>query len=278
MANNQPLSDNLQRAVRLAQIRPKKGLGQNFLVDSASLDVIVAAAEIKPSDVILEVGPGLGFLTSKLCAQAAKVVAVEADEHLADLLGEDAPTNLEIKAGDIMAFDLTSLPPEYKVVANIPYYLTSKLLRYLIESPRPPSSMTLLIQKEVAERITAGPGQLSTLALSIQYYAYAKIVAMVERHKFWPSPKVDSAVLAIKRRPKPAFAADPDQLFRLIKAGFGERRKQLKNSLAGGLNAAPDVIEHTLAAAKLDPTSRAQELSLEDWQHLYDQAIQKNLV
>lgn len=271
-------SDNLQRAVRLARVQPKQGLGQNFLVDDASLDLIVAAAKISSSETVLEVGPGLGFMTSKLCELAKAVVAVEADPQLVEILDQDKPANLRIVPGDIMTFDFSGLPAGYKVVANIPYYLTSKLLRLLLESANPPSAMTLLVQKEVAERITAGPGQLSILALSVQYYAYAKIVGMVERHQFWPAPKVDSAVVTITRRAKPAFAADPSSLFRLIKAGFGERRKQLKNSLAGGLNAEATVIDKLLSQSDIEPVRRAQELSLTEWQQLYRATTKENLL
>lgn len=271
-------NENLQRAVRLAGIRPKKGLGQNFLIDEASLGLVAAAAEIGSSDVVLEIGPGLGFLTDRLCHQAGRVVAVEADEQLAEILGQNAPKNLEIVSGDIMAFHLSTLPSNYKVVANIPYYLTSKLIRLLLESPNSPSVMSILIQKEVAERIVAEPGQLSVLGLSVQYYAYAKIVGEVERHKFWPAPNVDSTVLLVTKRPEPAFPADRARLFRLIKAGFGERRKQLKNSLAGGLNISTDASESMLKQAKIKPTARAQELALKDWQKLYAAATKHNLL
>lgn len=277
MTNSSP-SGNLERAVRLAGIRPKHGLGQNFLVDDASLDLVVAAAKLTSEDTVLEVGPGLGFLTAKLCNLAKQVTAVETDEQLAEILGQDPPANLTIVTGDIMDFNLSTLPPGYKVVANIPYYLTSKLLRALLESPHPPQVLSILVQKEVAERITAMPGQLSILALSVQYYAHAKIVGVVERHKFWPQPKVDSAVLAITRRPKPAFAADPVKLFRLIKAGFGERRKQLRNSLAGGLNMSTQAVEALLAGSEIDATKRAQELDLIDWQRLYRVATKDQLL
>ena len=154
----------------------------------------------------------------------------------------------------------------------------SHLLRRLLESPNPPIRLSLLLQKEVVERLTAGPGQLSVLALSVQYYAYVKMVAMVERHKFWPAPQVDSAVLQLKRRPQPAFAAEPPRLFRLVKAGFGERRKQLKNSLAGGLNASTETIVKVLGEAKIESTKRAQELALADWERLYRAAVGAELV
>lgn len=271
-------SENLQQAIRLAGIHPKKGLGQNFLVDEVSLNLVATAIKLSRQDCVLEIGPGLGFLTTRLTAVAGRVIAVEADVQLAEILGNEAPLNLEVTGGDIMNFNLPSLPTGYKVVANIPYYLTSKLLRRLLESPNPPAAMALLVQKEVAERITAAPGQLSILALSVQYYAQPSIQAIIERHKFWPAPKVDSAVLVIIRRAQPAFPADPAKLFRLIKAGFGERRKQLKNSLAGGLNASTEIIELVLHEAKITVTKRAQELTLKDWQRLYTVAVEHDLI
>jgi 16S rRNA (adenine1518-N6/adenine1519-N6)-dimethyltransferase len=170
---------------------------------------------------------------------------------------------------------VAELPVGYKVVANIPYYLTSALLRLLIQSPNPPSLLSLLVQKEVAQRIVSAPGQMSVLALSVQYYAETSLVGQVERHKFWPPPKVDSAILQIKLRRKPAFAADHQKLFRLAKAGFGEKRKQLKNSLAGGLNISTELALKLLQDAKLPETARAQELSLEDWKRLYGAVMRR---
>lgn len=266
---------DLQVAMRLAGIRPYKGLGQHFLVDRPSLDAIVAAGQLSKTDTVLEIGPGLGVMTGHLCAPSGQVVAVEADHNLAELLQRDKPANLQVVEDDILDFDLTTLPPGYKVLANIPYYLTGNLLRRLLESANPPQLMVLLIQKEVAERITAEPGNLSILALSVQYYCQAEIIGQVPRHMFWPAPKVDSAIIKITRRSEPAFPADRAKLFRLIKAGYGERRKQLKNSLAGGLNVGPDGIDAILKTAKIKPTARAQELKLTDWHRLYDCAIAK---
>ncbi len=275
-----PLSedDRLRLTARLAAANPKKGLGQHFLVDDASLAMIADAAQLEAGDTVLEIGPGLGSLTLNLTRQAKRVVAVEADADLAEQLGIDAPDNLEIVAADIMDYSLAQLPKGYKVVANIPYYLTSKLIRHLLENSNRPTVMSLLVQKEVAERIVAEPGQMSILAISVQYYAHAKIMGVVERHKFWPAPEVDSAILLISPTPEPAFAADAAKLFRLIKAGFGERRKQLKNSLAGGLNASDEVIAQVLKAAKIKPSKRAQELSLTDWQRLYQAASSQELI
>lgn len=264
--------------MRLAGLSPSKGLGQHFLIDKDSLAAIVEAAQLDPADVVLEVGPGLGTMTGVLSERVQRVVAVEADKNLAELLVRRNFKNVEVVPADILEFDLNTMPAGYKVVANIPYYLTSKLIRLLLEAANPPIFMTLLIQKEVAERITAEPGKMSILALSVQYYAEAQIVAQVERHKFWPAPKVDSAVLVLRRLAKPRFEADSAKLFRLIKAGFGEKRKQLKNSLAGGLNASIDLILSVLASAQIDKAARPQQLSLDDWRRLYLEAVKVGLI
>jgi 16S rRNA (adenine1518-N6/adenine1519-N6)-dimethyltransferase len=269
--------EDVRTAMKLAGIKPNKGLGQHFLVDRPSLEAIMDAASVTSSDTVLEIGPGLGVMTRPLTAQAGRVVAVETDHTLAELLRRDAPDNLEVVEQDILLYDLAGLPAGYKAIANIPYYLTSKIFRLLIESPNPPSVMSMLIQKEVAERIVATPGKLSILALSVQYYGRPEIVRIVERHKFWPPPDVDSAVLRVTLT-GPAFPADPHKLFRLIKAGFGEKRKQLKNSLAGALNLSSEFTTELLAKAKLSPTARAQELDLASWQRLYDLAIKQNIL
>ncbi|MDB5178677.1 MAG: ksgA [Patescibacteria group bacterium] len=269
--------EDVRTAMKLAGIKPNKGLGQHFLVDKPSLEAIMDAAAVTRDDTVLEVGPGLGVMTRPLTHQAGHVVAVETDHILAGLLRRDAPDNLTVVEQDILTYDFSQLPPRYKAIANIPYYLTSKIFRLLIENPNPPSVMSLLIQKEVAERIVAPPGKLSILALSVQYYGHPEIVRIVERHKFWPSPAVDSAVLRVVLT-GPAFPADPDRLFRLIKAGFGEKRKQLKNALAGGLNLSSELAVELIAKAKIGPTARAQELDLKAWKRLYDLAIKKELI
>ena len=260
---------DLKIALQLAGLKADKNLGQHFLVDQESLQAVMAAGDLKADDTVLEIGPGLGVMTTPLTQQVGKVIAVEADQRLADLLRRDQPANLEIVHQDIMRFDLRLLPKRYKVVANIPYYLTSGILRLFLEADSKPQILALLIQKEVAERVTAQPGNMSVLALSVQYYGKPELKAVVERHKFWPPPQVDSAVLQIKVHKKPAFPAEPDKLFRLIKAGFGEKRKMLKNSLAGGLNIAMDLSAKLIDESRLAETARAQELSLNDWQRLY---------
>jgi len=266
---------DLKVAMQLAGIRANKNLGQHFLIDSEAVDEIIAAADIKPSDTVLEIGPGLGVMTDALGKTGASVVAVETDSKLVELLRRRVPDNVTIEKSDIMKFNLATLPAEYKVVANVPYYITSPIIRLLMESSNPSSVAVLLIQKEVAERIAARPGDMSILALSVQYYADVELVTDVPRDKFYPVPNVDSTVIKIIRRDKPVFEADPQKLFRLIKAGFGEKRKQLRNSLAGGLQISTDQAIAVIATAGLNETARAQELSLDEWRALYVVAMQE---
>lgn len=250
----------------------KKSFGQNWLRDDYTLDLIVDSAGLTLTDTVLEIGPGLGTLTNKLVQKAGKVVAVEADQDLIPYLLDQAAkvNNLDIVVGDILKYDLRKLPDNYKVVANIPYYLTSNLIRTLLEANNPPTVMVLLVQKEVAERIVAVPGQMSVLSFSVQYYAEAEIVAPVAKELFDPIPKVDSAIIKITRRDQPVFEADTKKLFKLVKAGFGEKRKILRNSLSGGLQLSTAEVESLLKNAGLKPTSRSQELSILDWQKLYE--------
>lgn len=249
---------------------PKKSLGQHWLFDSRSLGGICDAAGIKPNETVLEIGPGLGPLTIELTQRAKQVVAVELDEALARQLPARVPAhNLIVLNQDILSFDTSQLPEGYKVVANVPYYLTSNLVRFLLESPTPPSVIVILVQKEVAERIAAKPGAMSILAVSAQFYADVELGIVVARDKFDPPPKVDSQVVILKRRKKPLFSGvDTKQFFKVVKAGFSEKRKTLRNSLSGGLQLTKDQVEELLAKAKINPTKRAQELTLEDWHRL----------
>lgn len=253
-------------------MKAKKSFGQNWLRDEYTLDLIVVSANINQDDTVLEVGPGLGYLTNKLARQAGRVVCVEADQDLIPHLNHQfgAVSNVEIIQADILKYNLTQLPNNYLVVANIPYYLTSNLIRQLLESNNPPSRMVLMVQKEVAERIVAGSGQMSVLSFSVQYFAEAEIESLVAKELFEPIPKVDSAIIKITRRLEPAFEADTKKLFKLVKAGFGEKRKMLRNSLAGGLQLDPAQVEELLKQSGLEPTARAQELSILDWQKLYE--------
>jgi len=248
----------------------KKSLGQHWLHDDASLQAMCDAVKVGPTDTILEVGPGLGTLTKKLVAQAKEVVAVEFDADLAhDLPKRVSVDNLQIVRQDILSFDLTSLPAGYKVVANIPYYLTSKLLRTLCESPNHFSDAALLVQKEVAERVCAAPGDMSLLSVSVQFYCETQLGMLVPAELFTPPPKVDSQILALRYRATPIFEdVDEKLFFRVVKAGFSQRRKTILNSLSAGLCLSRDQTATLLQSAGIDAKTRAQNLSLADWHNL----------
>lgn len=250
------------------EIVAKKSLGQHWLNDPASLEAM--SADVAPADVVLEIGPGLGSLTRRLLGKASKVVAIEKDEALAArLLTEFKNERLEVVIGDILQFDLTSLPAGYKVVANIPYYLTSNLIRVLSESSNPPSAVTLLIQREVAERLAAAPGQMSVLAVTAQFYWQVSLGRVVEAELFDPPPKVDSQIVSLTRRQKPPFEVNDKDFFRLVKAGFSQKRKTLLNSLSAGLAISRPEVSNLLQVSNVNPSARAQTLSLDDWHQLY---------
>lgn len=249
----------------------KKSLGQHWLNDPASLQAMCEAAELTKDDTVLEIGPGLGSLTKLLTAQAKHVIAVEFDAQLASgLLARVPADNLTVTSRDILSFDFTSLPPDYKIVANIPYYLTSNLIRVISETTNQPSVAVLLVQKEVAERVTAGAGNMSVLSVTAQFYWRVGRGFTVPAALFMPPPKVDSQILILERPEKLQFPeVDPPKFFRLIKAGFSERRKKLRSSLSGGLHISKPEAEVLLAKAGIDPNLRAQALSLDDWHRLY---------
>ncbi len=249
---------------------PKKSLGQHWLFDSKSLGAICDAAGIEPSDTVLEIGPGLGPLTVELTARAKQVIAIELDERLARELPARIPAaNLSVVHADFLHYDLSQLPTDYKVVANVPYYVTSLIIRALLESKTPPSRAVLLVQKEVAQRLAAKPGDMSILAISAQFYAEVSLGMVVTADKFDPPPKVDSQVVIFDLRTKPLFAdIEPKQFFRIVKAGFSEKRKTLRNSLSGGLGITKDQSEIILKDAGIDPGVRAETLSLEQWHNL----------
>lgn len=250
---------------------PRKSMGQHWLKDNDTLEAICQAANLSKDDMVLEVGPGLGDLTRHLIKLAGQVLAVELDgelvRHLNDHLKEG---KLEVVQADILKLDLSKLPTDYKVVANIPYYLTSNLIRVLSEAPNSPSLMVLLVQKEVAERLAAQPGQMSLLAVSAQLYYSAKLGPEVSAMLFQPPPKVDSQVIILVRRPKPLFKGLNNKLFfRLVKAGFAGRRKKIRSSLAAGLSIEKPHADSLLKAAGISGELRAQNLSLQDWHKLY---------
>jgi 16S rRNA (adenine1518-N6/adenine1519-N6)-dimethyltransferase len=249
----------------------KKSLGQHWLTDPTTLEAMCSAVNVNDADTILEIGPGLGTLTELLVANAKQVVAVEFDKKLA----EELPTrvsaaNLEIVSQDILSFDLTKLPKGYKVVANIPYYLTSNLIRVLSESTNPPVAVALLVQKEVAERVVAHPGDMSLLSVSAQYYWEVVLGPVVPAELFTPPPKVDSQILVLTYRMTPLFKdVDTKLYFRIVKAGYAGRRKTIHNSLSAGLQLSKPEAAELLAAANIAPNLRAQNVDLEGWYRLY---------
>jgi 16S rRNA (adenine1518-N6/adenine1519-N6)-dimethyltransferase len=274
----------VRAALRALDLRPTRGMGQNFLIDGGALATIVEAAELSAGDLVVEVGPGLGVLTWELTRRAGLTVAVELDKRLAARLHDELPdAPLRIVQRDVLR-----APPEellelagagaerpYKLVANLPYAITAPVLRHFLEARRPPELSVLLVQWEVAQRITAAPGDLSVLAHAVQLYAEAEIVARVPAASFFPAPAVDSAVLRLRRRPALAVDVDSvDKLFRVIKAGFLQARKQLGNALPGGLAAMGAKLPRETAVAALEaagvaPARRAETVTLAEWAEVY---------
>jgi 16S rRNA (adenine1518-N6/adenine1519-N6)-dimethyltransferase len=309
-----PASPGVRELLDKYHLRPRKGLGQNFLADPNILRKIVEAADLTPEATVLEIGPGLGMLTRFLSQAAGRVVAVELDEALFGLLRQELAdlSNLELVQGDILQLDPAKLAEgrklkvkgqtpndegqiggqrsavssqraavsdqqpstfnlqpsilPYTAVANLPYYITSAAIRHLLEASPPPQRIVLTVQREVAERIVAAPGDLSLLAVSVQFYGRPRIVARIPAGAFVPPPKVDSAVVRIDTHPAPPVEVrDVETFFRVVRAGFGQKRKQIKNSLAAGLGLSGDEAAAALARAGIDPRRRAQTLSLAEW-------------
>jgi len=263
----------------VAPRRPRKRLGQHFLTDHRILQRILAAAHLSPSDTVVEVGAGRGILTQGLAEAAGRVITVEIDEALCEQIRlRLAPyPNVAIVCGDILALLPEELlarahaAPPYLVVANLPYYIASAVLRRFLEAKAPPQRLIVMVQAEVAESMAAAPGRMSLLAVATQFYARPRILFYVPPHAFQPPPKVRSAVVQLDVRPQPAVAVDDrEAFFRLVRAGFAARRKQLRNVLALGLAIEAHAAEALLAAAAIDPQRRAQTLSLEEWARLYE--------
>ena len=254
-------------------LKPQKGLGQNFLVDDLYLERIVQAGGVQKTDTVLEIGAGLGSLTRYLAASAGVIVAVEIDKNLFPALKKVTKPfdNVRLVQGDFMEMEISDLVSAdgYKVVANIPYYLTSNLIRRLMESQVKPELTVLTVQKEVAQRICAGPGNLSLLALGVQVYGEPRIAFTIPKGAFFPVPQVDSATLVVEHFPQPRILPERlDKFFLLAKAGFTQKRKMLHNALAG----APDINHEQaldmLSQAGIEPERRAQTLNLEEWDAL----------
>ena len=269
-------SVEVKRLLRQSGLKAKKGLGQHFLIDEKALETIIIAAELSPEDIVIEVGPGLGVLTIELARRAGKVIAVELDTKLASLLKRRLASlpNVNIVNADILKVSPTQLLGEennYKVVANLPYYVTSPILRYFVEASPKPSLMVVMVQKEVGTAIAASPGKMSLLAISLQVYSKPKIISYVSSQSFYPPPKVDSAIVRFDLFPEPAVKiADIDGFFKVVRCGFSSPRKQLRNSLAHGLEAKPAEVGLLLEKARIEPQRRAETLSLEEWARLYE--------
>lgn len=261
----------IKRTLKAYGAYANKDLGQHFLIDEKSLEAIVDAADIHENERVVEVGPGMGILTKELCKQAKEVVAVELDRSMIAIVKTSCikHSNLRVENVDILKYNTDGLG-EYKVVANLPYYITSAVIRLFLEASNKPEEMVILIQREVAERICAKPSRMSILAVSVQFYGNPSIVEIVPRTAFFPAPKVDSAILKIRVYKKPLFDVDNKLFFRIVKAGFHEKRKQLINSLSGGLVLEKDIIENMLKIAGVAPTARAESLAMIDWYNLYN--------
>ncbi|MFC1789430.1 16S rRNA (adenine(1518)-N(6)/adenine(1519)-N(6))-dimethyltransferase RsmA [Patescibacteria group bacterium] len=247
---------------------PSKRLGQNFLVDKTALEKIVTAANLKKNEVVLEIGPGLGVLTQELAKKAGKVVSVEKDPKMIEVLRETVEGfgNVEIIKGDVRQIENRKLKIKnpYKIVANLPYYLTSPIIRQFLEAENYPKIIVLLVQKEVAQRICAKPPDMSLLAVSVQFYAVSEIISWVSKESFWPKPKVDSAIIRLNTFvPRPKI--DINLFFKIVKAGFSHPRKQLLNNLSKDLNLNREVIKNWLVKNDIQPNQRAETLSVKNW-------------
>lgn len=254
------------------QMRPNKSFGQNFLVDRSVLERIVEAADIQPHDHVLEVGAGTGVLTRELAKRAVdgRVVAVELERDMLKLLEETtgAYPNVELLAQNLLFLDPVEVfgQQPYKLVANLPYYITAPTFRHFLESANPPRLLVVMVQYEVAQRIVAGPGDLSLLGISIQFYGRPQIVARVPASAFYPAPKVDSAILRVDVNPQaPLTREERDRFFKVVQAGFSERRKQLHNSLASGLHIKDQQVRTLLNTATIEASRRAETLSIDEW-------------
>jgi 16S rRNA (adenine1518-N6/adenine1519-N6)-dimethyltransferase len=257
------------------QVQPKKSLGQNFLVDPNGLNKVLKAAKVSPQDIVLEIGAGLGSLTYLLAQQSRHVVAVELDTRLIAPLREALAgfTNVTICEGDMLKLspDVLIDAERYVVVANIPYYITSALIRHLLEANHKPTRMVLTVQQEVAERILARDGKMSLLALSVQVYGKPELKARIPAGCFYPPPEVDSAVLSIELYEEPIVPSGSlDLFFKLAHAGFAQKRKTLRNTLATGMNESPAWAERLLTTAGIDPQRRAETLSMQEWKKLVE--------
>jgi len=284
-SKTESLLTETKRLLRHFDLQVRKGLGQHFLTDEEVLPLITSAAELTPTDVIMEIGPGLGILTRELANQAGWVIAIELDNKLAAILKQTLASFdnvtiinediLQIQPAALLQEQKTRFPPSinnlfsYKVVANLPYYITAPVLRHFLEASIKPQIMVVMVQKEVAEAIVAEPGQMGVLSISVQFYGKPRIISYVPAQCFYPAPKVDSAILRVDLYPQPAVAvADESSFFELVRAGFSASRKQLGNSLAQGLRLSKAEVLSSLEKARIVPQRRAETLTLDEWAQL----------
>lgn len=267
------LIHSIKEKLKESGISPNKRLGQNFLISPLVYKKIIAAAKIKPSDTVVEVGPGLGILTEYLASSCGKLVAVEKDALLAQHLESKFTTNFKVKIvnQDILKFkpsDFSLQPEGYKVVGNIPYYLTSHLFRIIFESWPSPELVVFMVQKEVAKRIVASPPEMNLLAVSVQYFGEPEIVDYVSKNNFYPAPKVDSAIIKIEVKNRKQEHTLEKAFFKLARVGFSTKRKQLVNSLSTGLKMPKEKVLAGLFSAGIEHIRRAETLSLKEWEKL----------
>ena len=269
--------DELKELLKFHNLWAKKRLGQNFLVDEKVFDRIIEASDLKPSDNVIEVGPGTGFLTERLIEKAEHVTAVELDKNMIRLLKDrfKGVSNLTLVNEDILKFnpcrraiDCAPSGYGYKVVANIPYYITSPLIKHFLQSDHRPELMVLLVQKEVAEKICGITGK-SLITIEAQLFGHPEIIEIVPAKAFYPAPKVDSAILKIEVFKKPLVPEKQlSDFLRLVKFGFSQKRKKLSNTLAAGLHIKPSKMAEILQIADIDPDLRAEHLGIEEWKRL----------
>ena len=272
-----------RRLLRQYDLQARKGLGQHFLIDGEVLELITSAAELTPADIIMEIGPGLGVLTRELAGQVGRVIAIELDSKLAALLKQTLASFdnvtiinddvLEIEPGNLLDQQKDRFPgaiSNYKVVANLPYYITSPVLRHFLEASAKPQIMIVMVQKEVAEAIVAKPGQMSLLSVSVQFYGEPGIISYVPARCFYPAPEVDSAILRIDLYPQPPVdVTDKESFFGLVRAGFAAPRKQIANSLVQGLGLSKGEVLSLLERANIVSQRRAETLTLGEWAQMW---------
>ena len=273
--------EEIKNALQEADLKVLKSLGQNFLIDEKALEDIVAAAELESDGVVIEVGPGMGVLTFALASKCQRVIAIEKDRKMSKFLRKEIlkkfgeKSNIEIVNEDILKINLPEFlkargVTKYKLVANIPYYITSPIIKLFLGTEAPPESMVMLVQKEVAERICAKKGDMSILALSVVLYGEPSMIRKVGSASFYPAPKVDSCILKIENIGKKYPDEDYREIFRFIKMGFSSKRKKLVNNLSAGMKLSKDEVEKILVSCDIDKDTRAQDLQAADWVRVKD--------